>query len=148
MFLEMIVFAKEPVMLNSVLFVVLLGQCSGSSCAMPQGGYGFAQFAAPQFNYAPVAPPAAPTLWRAVDSEGSAFTHTDPAYLQSWIAGRNASLAKPAAVEPPKAPPPTLCPCADGRCPCLAKAAKAASTVIPPSLPDVVALGPPPPEPR
>ena len=136
-------------MLTMIVVLASLGQCSGGSCALPSAGYGFApQFAAPQFQYAPVAPATPPQLWRAVDSEGSAFTHADPSYLQGWIAQRNAAI-KTAKPPEPKAPPPaaTLCPCARGECPCLAKAAKAA--VMPPQdAPAIVALGPPPPEPR
>lgn len=139
----------------TLILIASFGQCSGGSCAMPQAGYSFS----PQFSYAPAYMPAyqpaaavaPPQRYRLADSDRQFFTHADPAYLQRWIADRNAAMARPKAVESPKAPPPaaTLCPCATGECPCLAKAAKAASAVMPtPSSPAIVALGPPPPEPR
>lgn len=123
-------------MLTAILALSLLGQCSNGSCAMPSAGYSYA----PQFSYAPAYQPAVavtpPQLYRLADSTGAFFTHTNPAYLQSWIAARNTALAT-ALPAPPKAPPPaaTLCPCAaaTGSCPCLSKAAKA---TVKPVTPD------------
>ena len=103
-------------MLSTLLALALATQCPGGVCARPAYAY--------TYTYAP-------TAYQLADSTGQIWQHTDPAYLSSWVAARNATPAPQA----PTAPAPG---CACG-CPVCCKPAVSAGPVGPPIKP------PPPP---
>src|SRR4051794_562854 len=47
------------------------------------------------------APPAPPAVYYLADSTGAVWQHADAAYLSSWVASRNADLARQAPAAPP-----------------------------------------------
>ena len=74
------------------LSLALIGLCSGGSCAAPSSAFSLPpSYSFPQFGEV-LTIASEPTVYRMADAAGNVWRHQNKAYLEAWIAGRDAGI--------------------------------------------------------